>query len=63
MASSGSLETYAKAQNLRFRSSGSLPAHGNLLTCGGRPESLCEGSLPGGVNGALPGEDRAAVKG
>ena len=63
MASSGSLETYAKAQNLRFRSSGSLPAHGNLLTRGGRPESLCEGFLPGGVDAALPGEDRAAAPG
>ena len=53
MSSSGSLEKYAKAQNLRFHPGGSLPPHGNLLTRGGRAERLCEGKLPGGVEGTL----------
>src|ERR1700712_2778635 len=53
MSSSGSLAKYAKAQNLRFHSGGSLPPHGNLLTRGGRAEDLCEGNLPGGVEGTL----------
>jgi hypothetical protein len=50
---SGSLERYAEERNLRFRSGGSLPPHGNLLTRGGRAEGLCEGTLPGGVDGTL----------
>jgi hypothetical protein len=50
---SGSLETFAKACDLRYRGGGSLPAHGNLLTRGGHAENLCEGTLPGGVEGTL----------
>lgn len=53
MSAPGSLQKYATAGNLRFRASGSLPAHGNLLTRGGRAENLCEGTLPGGVEGTL----------
>ena len=53
MISSGALEAFAKARNLGFRGSGSLPPHGNLLTRGGRVDGLVEGSLPGGVEGSL----------
>jgi hypothetical protein len=51
--SSGPLEAFAKAHGLRFRESGSLPPHGNLLTRHGRVEGLVEGTLPGGVEGSL----------
>jgi hypothetical protein len=50
---SAPLQSYAKAQNLRFRAGGSLPPHGNLLTRGGQAENLVEGALPGGVDGTL----------
>lgn len=53
MSSSGSLEAFAKANNLRFREGGSLPPHGNLLTRQGRVEGLAEGTLPGDVEGSL----------
>jgi hypothetical protein len=53
VSSSGPLEKYAKAQDLRFHSGCSLPPHGNLLTRGGRAENLCEGTLAGGVEGTL----------
>jgi len=36
--SSGALEKFAESRNLRFRGSGSLPQHGNLLTRGGHAE-------------------------
>jgi hypothetical protein len=51
--SSGSLEAFAKAHDLPFRGSGSLPKHGNLLSRGGRVEGLVEGTLPGGIDGSL----------
>lgn len=53
MPSSGPLEKYAKIRNLSFQNGGSLPSHGNLLTRGGRAENLCEGNLPGDVEGTL----------
>jgi hypothetical protein len=53
VSSSGPLEKYAGARNLRFHSGGSLPPHGNLLTRGGHAENLCDGNLPGGVEGTL----------
>jgi hypothetical protein len=53
VSSSGPLEKWAKARNLRFRAGGSLPSHGNLLTRGGRAQNLCEGTLPGEVDGTL----------
>ena len=53
MPSSGPLEAFAKANDLRFGAGGSLPAHGNLLSRGGRVEGLAEGALPGGVEGSL----------
>ncbi|HXF32770.1 MAG TPA: hypothetical protein VN522_14755 [Solirubrobacterales bacterium] len=53
MPSSGSLETFAKERDLRYRGGGSLPPHGNLLTRDGRAENLVEGMLPGGVEGTL----------
>lgn len=53
MASSGPLETFAKAHDLRYHGGGSLPPHGNLLTRGGRVEGTVQGKLPGGVDGTL----------
>lgn len=53
MSSSGPLESFAKEHGLTYRSSGSLPAHGHLLSQGGHVEGLCEGTLPGGVEGQL----------
>jgi hypothetical protein len=53
VSSSGSLEAFAKANDLRFRAGGSLPRHGNLLTRDGRVEGLVDGTLPGGVEGSL----------
>jgi hypothetical protein len=53
VASSGSIEAFAKAHGLRFREGGSLPPHGNLLTRHGRVEGMAEGTLPGGVVGTL----------
>lgn len=53
MPSPGSLEAFAKAHNLPFRGSGSLPKQGNLLSRGGRVEGLVEGQLPGGIEGSL----------
>jgi hypothetical protein len=47
------LEAFAKAHKLGFRSSGSLPPHGNLLNRHGQVEGLVEGKLPGGVDGSL----------
>ena len=53
MSSSEPLENFAEDRKLRFHKGGSLPPHGNLLTRGGQAENLCEGSLPGGVDGTL----------
>jgi hypothetical protein len=53
VSGSGSLKAFAKAQNLRYRPGGSLPAQGNLLSRGGQVEGLVDGTLPGGVAGSL----------
>jgi hypothetical protein len=53
VSSSGALEEFAKEHGLTYRSGGSLPPHGHLLTQGGHVEGLCEGTLPGGVEGQL----------
>ena len=53
MASSGALESFAKAHGLVHDVSGSLPPHGNLLTRGGHASELVRGTLPGGVEGTL----------
>jgi hypothetical protein len=53
VSSSGVLEEFAKAHGLTYRAGGSLPPHGHLLTQGGQVEGLCEGALPGGVEGKL----------
>lgn len=53
MSSPGSLEEFAKEHGMTYRSGGSLPPHGHLLTQGGHVEGLCEGTLPGGVEGQL----------
>ena len=53
MTESGALQAFAKAHGLSFHPGGSLPPHGHLLTRGGKVEGLCEGMLPGGVEGKL----------
>jgi hypothetical protein len=53
VSSSGSLEAFAKAKDLSFRASGSLPKQGDLLNRGGKVEGLVEGKLPGRTDGSL----------
>ncbi len=53
MSSSGPLEAFAKAKDLSFRASGSLPKRGNLLNHDGKVEGVVEGKLPGGIDGSL----------
>jgi hypothetical protein len=53
VSSSGALEAFAKEHGLSYKSSGSLPPHGHLLSQGGHVEGLCEGTLPGGVEGKV----------
>jgi len=53
VSSSRPLEAFAEEHRLTYRSGGSLPPHGHLLTRGGQVEGLVEGTLPGGVEGTL----------